>query len=186
VLDLAARVDDDAAAAGERVACAPRPAQQRDLRERLGVQRRRCQRGGAQQAGPRRLAGRRVEQVVGAAAVAGLPCATDDRRGRDGAIGDDQAGGGALAQRMRDLDRARRTDAEVAAAVDDPRAEAGEVAGDEVGDVALAGAAEVKPQARRPRDRPAFVVVTDAEPAPRRVGRGGTPAAGRQRRRRVR
>jgi hypothetical protein len=63
----------DAAAPGEQRAGARRPGQQRRLREHLGVDRRRGDGGDGDEAGPRRRAGGRVEQVVGVRAVGPAP-----------------------------------------------------------------------------------------------------------------
>ena len=60
-----AGVDGQPAALGERRL--RRPGEQRDLGERLGLERGGGERGGGEQAGPARGAGRGVEQVVGAA-----------------------------------------------------------------------------------------------------------------------
>ena len=69
-LDPAAVVDEQPAALGEELAAALGAGEQRRLGERLRLQRGVAERGGADQAGPGRLAGGRVEQVVRVAAVA--------------------------------------------------------------------------------------------------------------------
>ena len=69
-LDPAAVVDEQPAALGEDRAAALGAGEQRRLGERLRLDRGVAERGGADQAGPGGLAGRRVEQVVGVAAVA--------------------------------------------------------------------------------------------------------------------
>jgi len=60
-----------------------RPAQQRGLRERVGLERRRCQGGRLDDAGVGRKAARGIEQVVGRREAL-HPAALRDRRRRDG------------------------------------------------------------------------------------------------------
>ena len=112
------------------------PAEQRGLGQRLGLERGRRERGGADQAGPGRLAGRGVEEVVARRAVRGAPQADVEARRGDRAVGQAQPMDGLAGQRVADVDLERlavgRTDPQVAAAVDRPplaRAEAGARAG---------------------------------------------------------
>ena len=69
-LDLAAVVDQEAAAAGQELAAPFGAGEQRRLGERLRLERRVAERRGADQAGPGGLAGGGIEQVVGEPAVA--------------------------------------------------------------------------------------------------------------------
>ncbi len=142
--------------------------EQRRLGEGLGFDRGVAQGGGADQAGPGRLARRRVEQVVGVAAALVAPDPHVEAGGGDGAGAELEHEGALARQRVLDEDLVGSdegvgaADADVAAAVDDEARVAAQAAGDEVGGEALAGAAGVEADAGGATDRAAGVVDLEA------------------------
>lgn len=164
-------VHDQPAIAGEYPARALRPGKQGRLGERLGFNRVRAERGGADQPGPGGLTGGRVDQVVGVATVVAAPDADVQPRGRDRAAAEAEAVGVLAAERVLDehVERLRGdrrpADAEIAAAVDDEAGVGGEPLGDQIGGKALADPAAVEAHARRASDQPERLVDLDLSPA---------------------
>ena len=108
--------------------------EQRGLGQRLGLERGRCERGGADHAGPGRLAGRGIEDVMPRRAV--LRRATGCRSRPDVATAPSvmqQPMHGLAGERMPDVDverlAVRRTDPQVAATVDRPPLTRGKAGG---------------------------------------------------------
>ena len=166
------------------VAPALGPGEQRRLGEGLRLQRAVAEGGGADQAGPGRLAAGGVEQVVGEAAVGVAPDPHVDPRGGDPAGAEPQHVGAAAGDRVFDEDlvgvhqRVGAADADVAAAVDDEARVAAQGRRDHVGGETLAGAAGVEAQARRPDHLPRLVVDGEVAPAAARGGAAPGAAAG--------
>ena len=122
-LDPAVLVLEDAAAAPEQRPRAVGAREHRRLGEHLGVERRRRDGGDRDEAGPRRLARRGVDEVVGEAAVRPPPQPRRDARGRDAARADSQplhrlAGARAVHRDLPWLVGRGAADGEVAAAGD--------------------------------------------------------------------
>ena len=150
---VAAVVADDDAAVRQPGRRRLRPAEQRRLRQDLGLERGRRERGDLRDAGERRAAGRRVEQVVGGAAVGAEPGAAGDPARRDARVGQLERVQRAAAERVGDVHRPRppAADAQVAGGGDDELVGV-ELLGDEVGEQALGEAAAVDADAGRAVD----------------------------------
>ena len=151
------------------------PADERRLGKDLGLERRRGQRGGTDQPGPRGPPRAGVEQVVRRAGGRVTPQPDVEPRGRDAAGGDLQRVGDLAGERVAhvEVERLRQcpraTDAQLAAAVDREAVVIADEGRDEVGRQALAGPAGVELHAGRSPDDAGVVVDRDGAPPRRRV-----------------
>ena len=155
----------------ERLAGSARPAQQRELGERLRLERARCERCRRNETAPDGGTARGVQKVMREAAVGTLPDAHVQPRRRHAASAHLERVNALPAQRVLDLDRERpqlrgdAADRDVAAAIDDEARVASQAMRDGVRGEALARAAGVKPHSGRAADHAPFVVHLDLPPA---------------------
>ena len=165
-------VDQQAAVATEYPATVSRSGKQRRLGEGLGLERGAAERRGTDQARPAGFAGRRVDQVVGRAAVVLSPGPGVDAGGRDAARAEPETVGPASAHRVLDLDLVRvgdgvgATDPDVSAAADQETGVAGQRLGDQVGGQPFAGTAGIESESGRPADHSEAIVDRERLPAP--------------------
>jgi len=174
-------MDEHAAALGEHGTAALGAGEQGRLGEGLGFDGSVTESCRPDQAGPGRLSGRRVEQMVCVAAALVAPDPHVEAGGGDGAGAELEHEGALAGEGMLDEDLVGgdecvgAADADVAAAVDDEARVATQPLGDQVGGQPLAGTTGVKADAGRPLDRAGRVVDREATPVRGRVGMRRVP-----------